>query len=320
MAETTEPEAAAPAETVVPEEPTQTAAPEGPTRTAVPEEPTTPFEGEWSVELDVFEGPLDLLLHLVRRHELDILDIPISFVAEKYLEYLEFMRALDIEVAGDYLVMAATLAFLKSRELLPTEPDLEGEAELLEEGVDPREELIRRLLAYQTFRAAAEDLDALPVSGRDVFGRGADIDVPPVDAGLAPVTLFRLAEAFHRVLHKAKINKSHEVVLERVSVAARMRQLTMLLQDRGTVEFDQLFLEQTWASEEELRSMLVVTFMSILELVKIGLIHVHQPGGSDTFALGRRVEDDEAQRRLAEFERGSSEPIDPTGASDAEDQ
>lgn len=287
------------------------------TAETAPSDSPDPMGGDWSVELDVFEGPLDLLLHLVRRHELDILDIPISFVAEKYLQYLEFMRAFDIEVAGEYLVMAATLAFLKSRELLPTQADEEAELEGIEEGVDPREELIRRLLSYQTFRAAADDLDALPVSGRDVFGRGSEIDIPPVDAGLAPVTLFRLAEAFNRVLQKAKINKSHEVVLERVSVATRMRQLTMAIQEKGSIEFDSLFLDQQWSSEDELRAMLVVTFMSILELVKIGLVAVHQPTDSDTFALGRRVESDEAERRLVEFERGSPET---SGAPNGEEQ
>jgi segregation and condensation protein A len=151
-------------------------------------------QGVCAVELPEFEGPLDLLLHLVRRHELDILDIPISFVCEKYLEYIEFMRAMDLEVAGDYLVMAATLAYLKSRELVPNVVEEVDEA-LLEDGPDPREELISRLLEYQKFRDAASQLDALPVSGRDTFARGQPVDLPPLDAGLAPITLFRLAEA-----------------------------------------------------------------------------------------------------------------------------
>src|SRR5690606_34851494 len=132
----------------------------------------------YAVNLEIFEGPLDLLLHLVRRHELDILDIPIAFVTEKYVEYLAFARALDIEIAGEYLVMAATLAYLKSRELLPRDPEAEEEPEDDEgEAADPREELIRRLLEYERFRAAGDELDARPVVGRDVFGRGGDVDV-----------------------------------------------------------------------------------------------------------------------------------------------
>src|SRR5690606_19306361 len=116
-----------------------------------------PHDRPCSVELPQFEGPLDLLLHLVRRHELEILDIPISFVCEKYLEYLAFMESLDLEIAGDYLVMAATLAYLKSRELIPsaTKDDEYGEGES-EEGPDPREELIARLLEYQKYRVAAD--------------------------------------------------------------------------------------------------------------------------------------------------------------------
>ena len=142
--------------------------------------PTSEGGRACEVELPQFEGPLDLLLHLVRRHELDILDIPIAFVCEKYLEYLAFMHALDLEVAGDYLVMAATLAWLKSRELVPT-PDVDepGEGDLLDgSGPDPRQELIARLLEYQKYRAAAEQLDRLPLSGRDVFDRGGEIELP----------------------------------------------------------------------------------------------------------------------------------------------
>ena len=177
----------------------------------------------YAVELPSFEGPLDLLLHLVRRHELDILDIPIAFVTEKYLEYLSIMRSLDIEILGDYLVMAATLAYLKSRELVPQQAaDEEGSEEDDEDGEDPREALIRRLIEYERFRAAGRELNEMPVIGRDVFARGGNIDLPPLDPGMAPVTLFRLTEAYSRVLQRAQINKSHEVQLERVTIRQRI--------------------------------------------------------------------------------------------------
>ena len=271
-----------------------------------PADPVGDLPGSVSVQLETFEGPLDLLLHLVRRHELDILDIPISFVCEKYLEYLAFMRALDLEVAGDYLVMAATLAYLKSRELVPQDKVDLVEGDETEDGPDPREELIARLLEYQKFKAAAEQLDRMPLSGRDVFDRGAVIDLPPMDAGLAPITLYRLAEAYNRVLERARVNKSHEVVLETVSVAQRMQQLTMLVIERPKVDFEQLFLERQWSSEAELRSMLVVTLMSILELVRMGILHVHQPIGSDSIVLERATTPEEARRALSGYDEAAS--------------
>jgi segregation and condensation protein A len=264
-------------------------------------------EGRCEVELPQFEGPLDLLLHLVRRHELDILDIPISFVCEKYLEYLEFMRALDLEAAGEYLVMAATLAYLKSRELVPSQPeDAEIARTLSEGGGDPRAELIARLLEYQSYRDAAARLDRLPLSGRDVFDRGSVVDVPPLDSGLAPITLYRLAEAYQRVLERARVLKSHEVVLERVSVASRMQQLTAVLIERSRFDFEQLFLERSWSSEQELRAMLIVTLMSVLELVRLGVARVHQPDGSETLLIERAATAEEAERALSGYDEAIS--------------
>src|SRR5947207_4326147 len=152
------------------------------------------MESSYQVALDVFEGPLDLLLHLVKQHELSILDIPISFVTEKYLDYLDAMAALDIDVAGEYLLMAATLCHIKSRELLPT-PELDDEVGEDGEGedvdIDPRADLIRRLLEYQKYKEAAEQLGHRPVVGRNVWGRGApteDAVSEGVDAGaIAPL-------------------------------------------------------------------------------------------------------------------------------------
>ncbi len=217
------------------------------------------------------------------------------------------MQALDLEVAGDYLVMAATLAYLKSRELVPTEPsEVVEEGHSDEDGPDPREELIARLLEYQKYRAAASDLDRLPVSGRDVFGRGGLIELPPLDPGLAPLTLFRLAEAYNRVLDRARIHKSHEVVMETVSVATRMQQLTAILIDKDKVEFEALFLGRSWNSEAELRSMLVVTLMSILELSKLGVIFVHQDEGAETIVIERKATAEEANRAIAGYDEQAS--------------
>lgn len=256
----------------------------------------------YAVSLDMFEGPLDLLLHLVRRHELDILDIPIAFITEKYIEYISFARALDIEIAGDYLLMAATLAFLKSRELLPVVPEPGSEDEDQEEvGVDPREELIRRLIEYERFRNAGEDLAARPLAGRDVFPRGGGIDVFTPEPGLAPITLFKLAEAYNRVLDRAKVREDHEVVIEPVTVRQRMRQLSLLLAERPRIDFESLFLDRVWSSERELRAMLVVTLMSVLEMVKLGLLGVAQPQGSESLALERVVDVDAMDQAVNEY-------------------
>src|SRR4051812_46977562 len=142
------------------------------------------MESGYQVALDVFEGPLDLLLHLVKKHELSILDIPISFVTEKYLDYLDAMAGLDIDVAGEYLLMAATLCHIKSRELLPNSEPLDDEDQALLNGsgegeeveADPRAELIRRLLEYQKYKEAAVQLGQRPVVGRNVWGRGSSTE------------------------------------------------------------------------------------------------------------------------------------------------
>ena len=132
-----------------------------------------PLDPDFHISLPDFEGPLDLLLHLIRKHELDILDLPIAFVTERYLEYVTLMEKLDLDIASEYLVMAATLAHIKSKMLLPQEPDDQDDEEP-EEEVDPRAELIRRLLEYQKYKVAAEQLGARPIPGRDVFGRGSE--------------------------------------------------------------------------------------------------------------------------------------------------
>lgn len=272
----------------------------------------------YAVSLDMFEGPLDLLLHLVRRHELDILDIPIKFIASKYIEYISFAQALDIEIAGEYLVMAATLAFLKSRELLPPSPEDEDAADDEEEGVDPREELIRRLIEYERFRNAGDDLDQRPQSGRDVFARGGALSIEAPDPGLAPVTLFKLAEAYNRILDRAKISEEHEVVIEPVTVRQRMHQLSVLLAQRRQFSFESLFLERTWSSERELRSMLVVTLMSILEMVKLGLVGIHQAAGSETVELERLAEADAMASAVSVYREDGEEDDDANDDADAD--
>ncbi len=218
-----------------------------------------------------FEGPLDLLLHLCQKHELDILDIPISFVTEKYLEYLAVMELMDLDVAAEYLVMAATLAHIKSKMLLPAPPPGQ-EDELVEDEEDPREALIRRLLEYQKYKKAGEDLLARGVAGRDVFTRGSAIE-EAVQTGLPPlaeVPLFRLVEAFQGVLSKSKVKIAHDVVADRISITDRIHELADVLRARRRMAFEELFAGMTTRFD------LVITFLALLEMTRLRMTRLYQ--------------------------------------------
>lgn len=228
------------------------------------------------VQLEGFDGPLDLLLHLIRKHELDILDIPISFITKKYLEYLDMMRELHIDVASEYLVMAATLAHIKSKMLLPPDPNDAGDEEGDEEPSDPRTELVRRLLEYQKYRDAAEQLAHRSRLDYDMFGRGTGEPVADGPAPLAPVSVFRLFDAFERVLKHANQHADHHVLFERVSIAERVVELTELLHDRRRATFDDLFVREDGCAPE--RGDVVLTFLAILEMCKMRVIRLMQDG------------------------------------------
>ena len=218
-----------------------------------------------------FEGPLDLLLHLIQQHELDILDIPVSFITERYLAYLNMMRTLTIDVASEYLVMAATLAHIKSKMLLPSVPAGQ-EDDLAEQEEDPRAELVRRLLEYQKYKAAALDLADRGVLGKDVFARGIAEPVPEGPAPFAELGVFSLLDAFEKVLKRANIKIDHEVVFDRISITDRIVELTERLQERKRVRFEDLFLE----GQSPSRFDVVITFLSLLEMCKLRIIRVYQ--------------------------------------------
>ncbi len=235
----------------------------------------------YTVHLEGFDGPLDLLLHLIRKHELDILDIPISFITTKYLEYLDMMRGLHIDVASEYLVMAATLAHIKSKMLLPPDPNEAGDEEGGdEEHSDPRTELVRRLLEYQKYRDAAEQLSHRSRLDYDMFGRGTSEPVAEGEAPLAPVSVFRLFDAFERVLERANQHADHQVLFERVSIAERVVELTELLHDRRRARFEELFTREDGSTPD--RGELVLTFLAILEMCKMRVIRVTQDFRGDT--------------------------------------
>lgn len=216
------------------------------------------------VFLDAFEGPLDLLLYLIRKQNIDILDIPVAEITRQYMGYVELMKAVRLELAAEYLVMAAMLAEIKSRMLLPRSVEAEAEED------DPRAELIRRLQEYERFKQAAEELDALPRVGRELFV--AQLAAPGARARtlLPAVSLEELLLAMAGVLRRAELFGSHQVTREPLSTRERMSEVLDRLQGGAFVAFVALF------RAEEGRLGVVVTFMAILELIKESLVELVQ--------------------------------------------
>ena len=216
------------------------------------------------VILEAFEGPLDLLLYLIRRQNLDILDIPIAEITDQYMEYVELMKDLRLELASEYLVMAAILAEIKSRMLLPRPTPQEDEE-------DPRAELVRRLQEYERFKQAALDLDALPRLGRDVFITRSRI--PPGQVRRLPPTvdLHELLLALREVLARADLYLSHRVERESLSLRERMAKVLERMQGAGFVPFVHLF------ELGEGRAGVIVTFLALLELIRDASIDLVQP-------------------------------------------
>lgn len=238
----------------------------------------------YRVTLPEFEGPLDLLLHLCQTHELDILNISIAFIAEKYIEYLEVMQNMSVEVAADYLVMAAHLAYLKSRELVPSPEPLEA-SEDGEDPIDPREELIRRLLQYQKYKNAAENLSNRPIEGRNVFVRGVVLESDN-EAGLAEHSVWKLLEHWAQVLDKAKPQYTHDVVIDRMSITDRINQIVDLLESgEGMVRFEDLLGENL--PEAELRHKVVVSLLAVLELARLRVVRILQQLDTGSFFLAQ---------------------------------
>jgi segregation and condensation protein A len=253
-------------------------------RRTVPEDEThDATEGAWSVKLPDFEGPLDLLLHLCQKHELDILNIPVGFVTEKYLEYLATMEIMQLDVAAEYLVMAATLVHIKSRSLLPTPPPDQGDDSIDLEGedIDPREALIRRLLEYQKYKQAADRLASRGVAGRDVFLRGSPAETltggsmstdgeGTKPAPLAEVPLFALVDAFQRVLARRKLELSHDIIADRISLSDRIGELSDILSRRRRLSFEELFDGASTKFD------LIITFLALLEMTRLKLTRLFQ--------------------------------------------
>lgn len=222
------------------------------------------------VKTEAFEGPLDLLLHLIKKNEVDIYNIPIAEISRQYLDYIDVMRELNLDVAGEFLVMASTLIQIKSQMLLPNPQDGEGEED---QGEDPRAELVRRLLEYGKYREAAIDFAGRQLLDRDVFAR--NFPSPELEA-LAPeeatveIELFELVDAFRRILAKAPKESFHEVGSENISIADRISDILEFMQGRDLVTFEELFLGNLT------REFIVATFLAILELCRLKMLKLTQ--------------------------------------------
>jgi segregation and condensation protein A len=254
----------------------------------------------YSVTLDAFEGPLDLLLHLIRKHEVNIYDIPIALVTEQYLRYITLMQELDLDVAGEFLVMAATLIHVKSRMLLPRADPLKDD---LEDPEDPRETLVRRLLEHQKFRAAADMLQERAAR------RGAQYMRP--DASVADavgddqepeldVDLFGLMTAFQGLLERANRRPPMIIPPEQISIEDRMRQLHARLSETEACGFEDLF-----ADGDGSRGFMIVTFLALLEMIRLKMVRVFQGGGSGPIRVYRRARPADAPQPI---ERASLAP------------
>jgi segregation and condensation protein A len=222
----------------------------------------------YKVKLEIFEGPLDLLLYLIRKNELDIYDIPIVSITQQYIDYLDLMKALNLEIAGEFLVMAATLMHIKSRSLLPQQ-----EEENAEEGPDPLEELRRQLIEYQKFKDAAVLLRDKEILEKDVFKRSffEERSSAAGEMSLDELSLFELLNALKTVLNKAGADRAlMEVTAEQISVKDKITEILNRLQEHKSLTFDELF------SEQESKVAIISTFLALLELIRLQTVHVLQ--------------------------------------------
>jgi segregation and condensation protein A len=261
--------------TDAPAEPVDSRAPrplEAPARVTVPEgvESILPDDVP-RIELPLFEGPLDLLLYLIRRDRIDIHDIPIAPITRRYMEYLDLMRELNLDVAGEFMVMAATLIHIKSKMLVPVEP---AEAEGEEEYVDPREELVRRLLEFQRYKEAAGILHQQAQIRAAQWTRPDTVLPRFDDAGeeMLEAGLYDLIAAFKEMLDRRKALIAHEVESEGPAVEERMAELLMLIREGESLEFLELF------ATLETKAQMIVTFLALLELIRLKRVRVYQRG------------------------------------------
>ena len=254
------------------------------------------FSENYKVNLPVFEGPLDLLLHLIRKNDVDPTNIPIVDLLTQYMDYVTLMQELNIDMAGEFILMAAELTHIKSKMLLPN-PDSEDD-----EGEDPRADLARRLLEYQRFKEAAQQLNRRALLGRDVFVRIASEEESEVQEGPIEGDSFKLLTAFNDVLKRLKPEKAHEVLVERLSVTERIYQILDKLKELKSMSFESLF------EEHVTKAQCVVTFLAVLELARLKMIYTHQSESLGPIHLVLKEESENVALKLdSEFDEVSNE-------------
>lgn len=241
---------------------------------------------EYKVQFEVFEGPLDLLLYLIKKEEVDIYEVNLTKLATQFIEYIDTMRLLDLEIAGEFLVMAATLMYIKSRELLPVEQQAQVEGE--EDGEDPRWELIRQLVEYKKFKDAAAQLQTLEARQEHVFPRipGKPDFVEPADQPARPdVSIFDLLNAVNSVLKRfeQREGQAREIFEDKWSVSEKIEFVIKIIGERGSVKFSDLF--ENAASRAEV----VCTFLALLELIRLKQLVCVQPEAFGEIEIGRAV-------------------------------
>lgn len=229
------------------------------------------LELPYVVKLNIFQGPLDLLIELIKKNKVDIYDIPIADITDQYLEYLEIIKLYNLETVGDYLSLAAELGYIKSRMLLP-EPQGDDE----EEGQDPREELVRRLLEYEKYREVANNLNERDILGREIFNCGINYDdifgTPEIESETVRVDLWALVQAFNEFCNSRSLALTEDLhyEIESFSVREKAEEIIGILKERNSLFFDQLFEDQPRRID------LIVTFIALLEVVKDGIVGIIQ--------------------------------------------
>jgi len=221
-----------------------------------------------NVKLEIYEGPLDLLLHLIKKNEVDIYDIPIALITSQYLAYLELMESLNIELAGEFLLMAATLTQIKSKMLLPVlEEDQEEEEE------DPRMAIVRPLLEHMKIRDAAEALERRAILDRDVFTRDvslADLGLAPAEEALVEASLFELIDAFQRLVSKFEAVSGLDIYLETRTLQERINEIIIFLREKRQASFEEL------TAKDRTKAEFILSFLAVLELARTGCLRLYQ--------------------------------------------
>ncbi len=263
---------------------------------------------DYKVELEVFEGPLDLLLYLIKKDEVDIYDIPIEKITNQYMEYLDLMRMLDLNIAGEFIVMAATLMLIKSRMLLPVEERTDVEEE---EEEDPRWELVRQLVEYKKFKDAASRLQENEMLQENIFGIGGQVlSITPEESSvtLQDVSIFDLIAAFDEVIKNSVTNDIAVIVGEQVTVADKIDYILTMVKDNDTVTFSSLF------KNEETRNGIICTFLALLELTKLRQLDLKQDSTFGEILISAAVDIDDIDSNNTNISEENNNAEENTGA------